>query len=86
MTIFWSIFFLVILVGEYASLAMKFQVNERLSANERLSWFSPDSRLVIRKYKAFYPDSRLPLVAQGSFWIFIGLAAIFFLSGLWKSN
>jgi hypothetical protein len=86
MAIFLSIFALSIVVTKCGDIAMKVQVNNRLAAKDWFSWWSRDSWNVSRKYEEFYPDSYLPLVVQGSFWLCIALGAIVLASSLWKSN
>ena len=85
-SIFWSLVVLAILVNNYADIAMKIQVNQRLPKQERFSWWSRNSWAVSRKYREFYPDSNLPLIGQFSFWLAIVLGAAFVASTLWNSR
>ena len=82
MLIFWVIVALSGAVTNFTIIAMKIQMNEKLRPQEQFSWWDGQFRKVSRKYEEFYPEGWLPLIAQGSFWLFIGLgvmAQIFFL-------
>ena len=76
--IFWSILILSALAAIIAAIIMKIGVNERLSVEERFSWWSArydEPWKVARKYKDFYPSSSLPLIGKLSFWVFVALFA-----------
>jgi hypothetical protein len=83
---FWIILALSIAITNCADIAMKLQVNEKLPAGERFSWWNRDGWKVSRKYEEFYPDSWLPLIAQIGFWLCIALLALALVSSLWLSK
>jgi hypothetical protein len=83
---FWSLVVLSIVVNNYADIAMKIQINDRLPAKEKFSWWSRNSWAVARKYGEFYPNSNMPLISQCSFWLAAALGAAFVINSLWKSN
>ncbi len=68
---FWSILVLSVIVTNIADIAMKIQVNERLTAEEKFSWWNRDSWRVAKKHKEFYPNSYLPMISQCSFWLVV---------------
>jgi hypothetical protein len=76
MVIFWVIVALSVAVTNFAEVAMKIQVNEKLQPQEQLPWRKVDFRKVTRKHEELYPDSWLPLIAQGSFWLCVGLGTM----------
>jgi len=76
MAIFWLMLVLSIAACGIASTFMKMEVNGRLPPAERFSWWNRDAGKVTRKYREFYPDSYLPVIAQFSFWLFVILFVV----------
>ena len=62
-------------VTSTASTVMKMQVNDRVSEDERFSWWSRNYAEVGRKHRELFPDSPLPDIARYSGWICLLLLA-----------
>jgi len=86
MLIFWVIVALSVAVTNFTGIAMKIQVNEKLRREQQFSWWNGHFRKVWQKYEELYPDSWLPLIAQGSFWLCVGLGAMARAYFFWISN
>ena len=52
------------------------QVNDRVSEDERFSWWSRNYAEVGRKYQELFPDSPLPDIAGYSGWICLLVLAV----------
>jgi hypothetical protein len=62
-------------VSSTASTVMKMHVNDRVSEDERFSWWSRNYAEVGRKHRDLFPDSLLPDIARYSGWICLLLLA-----------
>jgi len=62
-------------VTNTASTVMKMQVNDRVSEDERFSWWSRNYAEVGRKHRELFPDSPLPDIARYSGWVCLLLLA-----------
>jgi hypothetical protein len=63
-------------VSSTASTVMKMHVNDRVSEDERFSWWSRNYADVGRKYREFFPDSPLADIARYSGWMCLLLLAV----------
>ena len=62
-------------VTNAASTVMKIQVNDRVSEDERFSWWAHNYAEVGRKHRELFPGSPLPAIARCSGWICLLLLA-----------
>ena len=80
MFVYGVIVFLVFgVLTSVTSTVMQIHVNDRVSENERFSWWSRNGAALARKHRELFPDSPLPDIARYSYWtclLLFGIAVL----------